>query len=204
VKVYIDAKFQGGGKSVETDGLNVLGNVLASMSARSQNMVKVMGAIGTVMIKSVHDTFDAQGKPTKWKERSEFTDMLYMQQAERGAKSTKRYQSAKRESTQNRLLTKASVTKLGNRILMDSGALRNSIMLGIVTYNSVEIGSSLVYSRIHQLGGTITPKKAQYLRAGGYFPLKKGVIPGRPYLGFQAEDVPVITRLLMRFIKEGV
>jgi len=205
MKVYIDAKFEGGNRSVETGGVSVLVSVMESMAARGVSMRPILGQIGTVLIGSVHKTFAEQGRPARWKIRSPLTEEIYAGQAEVQAMKTKRFQNAKRQSTRDSIRDRAVQNRLGNLILMNTGELRNSIMLGRVSNFEVEIGSSLIYARIQQLGGTITPKKAKVLRAGGYFPLKKAVIPARPYLGVQAEDVPVISRILISYLRgEGV
>ena len=60
------------------------------------------------------------------------------------------------------------------------------------TAGSAEWGSSLIYARIHQLGGTIEPKSAGAL----HFSLGEEIvtamsvtIPARPYLGWGADEV---------------
>jgi phage gpG-like protein len=53
-------------------------------------------------------------------------------------------------------------TKSSKRPLQDTGGLRKSIVWDRVT-NGVEVGSVLRYARLHQEGGTITPKKAKKL-----------------------------------------
>lgn len=188
MKVYIDAKLEG-----DID-------VLERMAERGANLAPVMGKIGTLLIKSVHDTFAEQGRP-RWKMLSPLTEEIYSGQAEAQAMQTQRYQNAKTQATRDSIRDRAVTNRIGNLILMNTGALRNSIMLGEVTDEGVEIGSSLIYARIHQLGGTIVPKRAKVLRAGGYFPLKKAVIPARPYLGIQETDVPAISRLLISYIR---
>lgn len=90
-------------------------------------------------------------------------------------------------------------------------------MLGAVTESEIEIGSSLPYARIQQLGGTIGPitvkptnKKAlliptQYgyiLRRSANIPERK--IPARPYLSVQAEDIALLAGITMQYIREGV
>ncbi|WP_273792381.1 phage virion morphogenesis protein [Brucella anthropi] len=78
----------------------------------------------------------------------------------------------------------------GTSILYRSGALARSIDY-IATPTSVMIGSSLVYARIHQLGGTIRPKTAKALAfmIGGMVRLVQSVtIPARKYLGLSTQD----------------
>ncbi len=48
----------------------------------------------------------------------------------------------------------------GGQTLTDSGRLRRSIEFA-ATSDKVMVGSNLLYARIHQKGGVITPKKAK-------------------------------------------
>lgn len=68
--------------------------------------------------------------------------------------------------------------------LRDTGRLKNSINYQLYQ-DYVEIGTNLIYAPLHQFGGTITPKKAKFLRffAGGK-PVfaSKVYVPARPYL----------------------
>lgn len=78
----------------------------------------------------------------------------------------------------------------GTSILYREGNLARSIDY-VATSDSVQIGSALVYARIHQMGGTIKPKTAKALAfmIGGEFRLVQSVtIPARPYLGISGED----------------
>jgi phage gpG-like protein len=82
----------------------------------------------------------------------------------------------------------------GSGVLHDSGALYDSIDYQAFP-NGVLVGSGLVYSRIHQLGGTIVPRYMQALKfwwvAGGWveFAIVKSVtLPARPYLGLSADN----------------
>ena len=88
------------------------------------------------------------------------------------------------------LLPAYAAGKRGPRILRASGRLMGSIS-SRVGADQVEVGTNLVYARVHQLGATITPKKAGRLvfRLGGRLVKAKRVtIPARPYLGLDPED----------------
>ncbi len=55
--------------------------------------------------------------------------------------------------------------------------------------NRLEFGSDAKYARLHQFGGTITPKKTKLLRFGNSkIFAKKAVIPARPWLGVSNSD----------------
>lgn len=188
---------------IEAQGLDKVLSAMESMTSRGVRLQPLMRKVGVVLVGSVFSSFEAQGRPNRWKPWSPLTEEIYSGQAEAQAMSTQRYKSAKRQSTRFKLRDAAVDRRIGqgSKILMNTGDLRKSIMVGEVTNESVEIGSSLVYARIHQLGGTILPKNAKMLRAGGYFPLKRVTIPARPYLTVQPEDVPVISRLTIDFIR---
>ena len=72
----------------------------------------------------------------------------------------------------------------GGQTLTDFGTLRGSI-----AHNAddagVEVGSNLVYARIHQLGG----------KAGKG---RKATLPARPYLGIDDRDALAIERIVER------
>lgn len=59
-------------------------------------------------------------------------------------------------------------------------------------YIDLTLGTNVVYARIHELGGTIFPKKGLYLRFktrdGGFVTVKSVTIPKRPYLRPSIED----------------
>ncbi|MDP9590119.1 UNVERIFIED_ORG: phage gpG-like protein [Shinella zoogloeoides] len=82
----------------------------------------------------------------------------------------------------------------GSSILYASGALAGSIDY-IASVGSVIVGSGLIYARIHQEGGVITPKNGSALKfwwvSGGFtnFAIVKSVtIPRRQYLGLSADN----------------
>lgn len=65
-----------------------------------------------------------------------------------------------------------------------TGNLRRSIT-EFASWNTIEVWSRLVYSAIHEFGGTITPKKWNYLTfkiGNKRVRTKKVNIPARPYL----------------------
>ena len=78
----------------------------------------------------------------------------------------------------------------GSSILYASGALSRSIDYA-ASADSVEVGSGLVYARIHQDGGIIMPKSARALafRMGNRFiQTQRVTIPARTYLGLSAAN----------------
>lgn len=68
--------------------------------------------------------------------------------------------------------------------LQDTGRLRNSITYELRP-GGVRVGTNVIYSAIHNFGGTIRPKRAKYLAipvGDGSIRLKKSVtIPAREY-----------------------
>lgn len=92
------------------------------------------------------------------------------------------------------------------KTLVKSGRLLRSITFH-AGKDSVVIGSNVVYSRIHQLGGTIKPKT----KRGLSFKIGKETItvgsvkmPARPYLGLNDQDRNIIRRRLVNFFSEVV
>lgn len=78
----------------------------------------------------------------------------------------------------------------GTSILYQSGALANSIDY-VATPDSIQVGSGLVYARIHQQGGKIEAKGAKALAfmVAGQFRLVQSVtMPARQYLGLSADN----------------
>lgn len=66
-----------------------------------------------------------------------------------------------------------------------TGHLRRSIYSRYKGYLKGELGSPLVYSRIHQYGGVIVPKKKKSLKfqvQGKWVTCKKVTMPERPYI----------------------
>ena len=80
----------------------------------------------------------------------------------------------------------------GGRTLVLSGQLRDSFDYFVDGDSAVEWGSNREYARIHQLGGTITPKGAGALKftlaTGDFVMAQKVTIPARPYLGLSVAD----------------
>lgn len=84
--------------------------------------------------------------------------------------------------------------RAGTSTLYASGALAGSIDYRAST-GSVIVGTGLVYARIHQEGGVITPKNGSALKfwwaSGGFtnFAIVKSVtMPPRPYIGLSADN----------------
>jgi len=75
------------------------------------------------------------------------------------------------------------------KTLIDSARLMNSITTRAHS-NRVEIGTSVIYARIHQLGG---------IAGRG----RKVEIPARPYLMVQDEDWSPIREVLSRYLTGG-
>ena len=109
------------------------------------------------------------------------------------------------------LLPAYAAIKRGAGILR--GAAMQGGLMGSVSFapdsRSVRVGSSKIYSAIHQFGGKIVPVRASAL----FFPLMggKGVvyahhvksvtIPARPYLGFGAAERLVVAEALAEEVR---
>lgn len=201
---------------INADGFDSLGAMIEAMEERALNMTPLMARFGAAMIASVHANFAAEGRPEKWAPLSASTVRSMQNDVVQQIRGTKRYQNAKTDATRSKYEQQA-IDGMGHKILVRSGDLRQSIMVGEVTPDSVEIGSSLPYARIQQLGGTIgpvtvRPKSKQALA----FPTADGTvvvrnaniperkIPARPYLKIQEDDIKLFVGLTMDYLREGV
>ena len=87
----------------------------------------------------------------------------------------------------------------GGTTLVQRGHLRDSIRKS-VSDAQVEVGTSVPYARIHQLGGTIKAKPGKSLRftiGDRSVFARKVTIPARPYLGFREADKQRLLELLI-------
>lgn len=91
--------------------------------------------------------------------------------------------------------------------LVLDGDLRDSIHY-VVEGDAVEVGSNLIYSAIHQTGGTITAKgeALAFTVFGGDMVLVQSVtIPKRAYLGMSANDNDAVLQILgEHLVRAGV
>lgn len=90
------------------------------------------------------------------------------------------------------------------KTLSNSGDLKKNISYKTEP-NTVIVGTNKEYARIHQFGGTITPKKGKYLKfktPDGYVSVKKVTIPPRPFIGISKDDRDEAKQLVGEFIKD--
>ncbi len=192
---------------VKAEGTETVMNIIADMEARGVNTQPLMGTLGHLILGSIARNFESEGRPSRWKPISKLTQEIYSGKLLDRLRSSKRYQSLKQNKTrstwENNYLSKHG----GRKLLQGEGDLKKSIVVGKITRSSVEIGSSLPYARIHQLGGEIRPKNAKALLVplgdGGFLQLKKVTIPARPYLVLQKEDETNIMRATRDYIQEA-
>lgn len=96
--------------------------------------------------------------------------------------------------------------KRNTRILTESGRLSKSVTAD-PGRSEVRVGTNLIYAAIHQFGGTIKPVKGDRLifSIGGRTVGARSVtIPARPYLGVDADDRAMITRVIERFLNRAL
>lgn len=87
-----------------------------------------------------------------------------------------------------------------------TGALGDSIE-SEADDDTVVWGSSLVYARIHQLGGTIVPRasRALFFTLGGSDVIARSVtIPARPYLGYGAPERQSVEDVIEGWLEESL
>lgn len=187
-----------------------LDQALAGMQQRAMRLRPFYGAVGMIMLKAVHENFEHEGRP-KWKSLSPLTQKIYDGSAMdaaigKGLKSGRKTVKG-RASVISREYQKARTDLAGRKILQGEGELKKSVSEH-VTNDFVEVGSSLVYARIHQLGGVIRPKKARSLAiplgGGKVLRLQKVTIPARPYLSLRESDYQTIIRVAHDYLLSGV
>lgn len=184
---------------IHADDIEPIQKKMQFLLSRGLDLKPVMKTAGEIMRASASKNFESEGRPG-WKPLSSITKDIYYGKFMDDFGQTKGYQNAKKDSTRSRRGRAYVEAKLGGRkLLQGEGDLKKSIVIGEITSSSVKVGSSLPYARIHQLGGTIKPrKKALLIPVGGgqYLKLKKVTIPARPYLLFHDEDKASIIRAL--------
>ena len=78
----------------------------------------------------------------------------------------------------------------GSSILFQSGALAQSIDYAAAD-TSVEVGSGIIYARIHQEGGKIVPKNGNalvFMMGNHLVQVKSVTMPARPFIGLSAAN----------------
>ncbi len=110
---------------------------------------------------------------------------------------------AEKDPEGNRWTPSGRATEEGGKTLNRTARLRDSIDYA-ATSDKVMVGSNVEYARIHQLGGTILPKKAKRLifkgRGGKTVSAKQVTIPARPYLGVSGEDMDEVQATMADFL----
>ena len=190
---------------VESKGMDNVIKTLETYASRGNNLRPVLRRFGKIIVAGVTKNFEEQGRPSRWKPRSDLTNKIYANQAMFGY--MKKGIGKKGANALRKGMTMAVERKLGNLILSGSGDLKKSIDDEVDSY-SVKVGSALPYARIHQLGGIITPKKSRALfipmgNGQGAIRLRRVTIPARPYLVITSEEETQITDTAKLYILTG-
>ncbi|WP_051542061.1 phage virion morphogenesis protein [Clostridium lundense] len=200
---------------IEAQGLKPVINVLSNLASRGQNLRPVFRKIGEIMVGGITENFEEEGRPNKWQKRSSFTNESYGNKAYDNFTNTKRgkqlmYNSlfGENKRSSNALDKKKSSifdSVSSNKILQNSGRLKQSINFE-ANANSVAVGSTLIYARIHQFGGVIKPKNGNCLcipvGGGKIIKVKSVKIPARPYLVITDKENRQIVSTVKDFYKE--
>lgn len=188
------------------EGLEDVEKVLQEFASRGGHLKPLLKRVGKILLGGVTKNFEEQGRPQRWKPRSELTNKIYSNQALTSYSSSTANRQFVRLETYRRNSARAVERRMGSLILSGRGDLKNSIV-DKVDGDSVKVGSPLPYARIHQLGGVITPKSAKCLMIpmgnGGMLQLKKVTMPARPYLLATNEEKPQIINVSKLYILEG-
>jgi phage virion morphogenesis protein len=99
----------------------------------------------------------------------------------------------------------ARVLEKGGSTLFEHGHLEGSITADADDTHA-EVGTNIIYGRIHQLGGVIKAKGGGFLKFNipgiGWRMVRKVTIPARPYLGVSNDDRTELAEQTSRFIGE--
>jgi phage gpG-like protein len=160
---------------------------LDGLVLKARNLRPAFTEIGGMMLTGTQHRFEDQRDPDgkAWAPLS-FPTLLG--RAGRGRKIAERGKVKGVEYV--KLTARAERRVDGAKALLDSGRLFKSVTFR-ADGQSVEVGSNLVYARIHQLGG----------KAGRG---RKVTIAARPYLGFNAADRGASLRILGRHFGEDM
>lgn len=145
---------------------------LAQLQRKLGDLTPVMQTIGQTIRTSVNKNFELGGRPA-WPPTTLRSLLIGRKIAGKETKTARGRRALFREHEQK-------------QTLIDSGRLRTSVTVQAGP-GQVQVGTNLIYGRIHQLGG----------KAGRGL---KVTIPPRPYLAMQPEDRTEIGRLLVRYL----
>lgn len=188
----------------QTEGVQQALGRLQWLAARGRNLRVPLTRAGAVILKAVDETFEAEGRPQRWKARSPLTMAALRAEAVQRTMATKRFGRAVKAATRGRYLRQAVARADSRKVLQVTGGLRNSMVMR-VEGGRVIVGSAHPAARIHQLGGTIKPRRAARLAipVGNRLVRLSGVtIPARPFLVVTETDEEKIVRVFVDWLNE--
>jgi phage virion morphogenesis protein len=170
------------GCRIQVEGGAELSAALRQAAHRAEHLKPAWEECGEVMLRSVFETFQAEGRPQPWKPLADATVL-------------QRLGGARKAFTKKGQYKASAVKKLGRMKILQVSGERGGL-LGSVVYTTadsfLEIGSVKVYAAIHQYGGEAGRRSARVQ------------IPARPYLVVQPEDEVVMAQIFERYILEPV
>jgi phage virion morphogenesis protein len=204
------------GIEISLEGDQTIQAALEAVRRRGLRLHPVMGAIGDMLLNSTKARFETSTAPDgqKW---APIKPATYRNRVRRVQKSR---------------AGKKAVGPVSNQPLVDQGYLSH-LLSSRPGADSVRVGSSRIYARIHQFGGTInqparegsvrlrqvstTSKTGKQYKATQFAKAKHKrvqkrdaqigahtvVIPARPFLGASAADRGQITLVLIQHIMDG-
>lgn len=154
--------------------------MLGKLGAAVRNWNVPLRAFGRILVRSITENFEAEGRPKAWRPLAEATLFSRLGVGRLVGKKGKELKRAQK--------------RLANvKILQDSGVLKNS-QRAEVSNNTLRVGPTgpaALYGRIHQFGG----------KAGRG---KKTTIPARPFLVVQDEDLIELKDLMTDHIEKQI
>jgi phage gpG-like protein len=176
---------------------------LSGMVQRGESLSPLFNFFGEYMLGSIHKNFEAGGRPSPWAPLS----LGYLSG---WAVSKKSF------TNKGGTLTPAGQKAVaGRRPLIDTGVMMDTIFkvassTGLQMVSSYNSPGGVSISAVQQFGARIPPilptNKKALSWPGLAHPVKStkgGVIPARPFMLFQEEDIGYFERLLANFVING-
>ncbi len=165
--------------SIEVDDRSVLA-ALRQLSSKSSNLANVLADIGEHLTETTKRRFDTSTAPdgTKWAPNTQTTILQHL-----GA--------YKGSYTKAGKISSKGISRVTSKkpLIGETRSLSSTINYLVNGNQSVEIGSPMIYSAMHQFGGHKTD-----------YPNLWGNIPARPFLGLSDDDRRNILDILAEYL----
>lgn len=175
--------------NIEIDRAHVLAT-LRALSEAAVNLRPAMSHVGEYLILSTRQRFSAGRSPdgTPWAPNTETTLLRHLG----------RFKGS--FNKEGRLSNKGAGRVAGKRPLIgETGALSSQIAK-VVGDDYVEVGSTMEYANVHQLGAA----KGAFGRTRRGAPIPWGDIPARPFIGLSSDDEVEVIAILREHLTRAI